>query len=227
MTNSMDQQPGQGQYVGVQQAVVVDIDRHLELGMPVYDLNGEKVGEVELYSTAAGYLMVGHEPFQSEDLYLPFRLIRSIDPHEIYLTEPKDTLAAKYADPPTIGRVVEQRLVPGPGGAMTTQTREVQVVQSGYDGAPVAMDSVDVRTIADRLAVGMIVYDVAGERVGDLTQYDVPRRLLVVEKGILNPRVLYVPFSAIQDIDLGMFTIYLTLPRDVLIKENAMQATDG
>jgi hypothetical protein len=205
-----------------QQTLVEDIDLNLADGMPVNDMNGDRVGDVKMYSTTAGYLMVGHGVFDQQDLYIPFRLIRSIDPHDLFLSESKETLIANYTQPPTISTVSEERLVIGPGGALTAQKRDVQLVQSGYDGLPATTNSVDVQDVTDRLAVGMAVYDVAGERVGDVSQYDNQRRLLVVEKGIFHPRVLFVPFSAIQSVNREDLTISLNLPRDIIVKEHAM-----
>jgi len=205
-----------------QQTLVENIDLNLADGMPVYDSNGDKVGDVKMYSTTAGYLMVGHGAFNQQDLYIPFRLIRSIDPHDLFLAEPNDTLFANYTQPPTISTLSEQRLVVGPTGALISEQRDVQMVQSGYDGLPATTNSVDVQDITDRLAVGMAVYDVDGERLGDISQYDVPRRLLVVEKGIFHSQVLYVPFSAIESVNREDLTIYLNLPRDVVVKEHAM-----
>jgi len=214
------------QPTGQQQIVVENIDQFLQDGMPVFDASGERVGDVKMYSAAAGYLMVGTGAFDQRNLYIPFRLIRSIDPHDIYLTAAKDALA-RYTQPPAIKTAVETRLVPGPHGTMTQQTREVQMVQSGYDGLPAALDSVDVRSVADRLAVGMAVNDVEGNRLGDITQYDTPRSLIVVEKGIFKPRVLFVPFSAISGIDRDTLSVYLSLPRDVVLKQHAMLPADA
>jgi ribosomal 30S subunit maturation factor RimM len=210
-----------------QQTVVENIDLYLADDMPVYDMNGDKVGQVKMFSTAAGYLMVEYSPLNKKDLYIPFRLIRSIDSHDLFLTEPKETLIATYTQPPKISTLTEDRLVVSPTGALTSEKREVQLVQSGYDGLPTTTSSVDAGDIARRLAVGMVVYDVNGERLGDVTQYDTPRSLLVVEKGIFNPRVLFVPFSAVQSIDSDAFTIYLSLPRDVVVKEHAMLPADA
>jgi sporulation protein YlmC with PRC-barrel domain len=205
-----------------QQTLVENIDLNLADGMPVYDNNGDTVGDVKMYSTTAGYLMVGHGAFNQKDLYIPFRLIRSIDPHDLFLSEPKETLLANYTQPPTISTMSEQRLVIGPTGALISEQRDVQLVQSGYDSLPATTNSVDVQDVTDRLAVGMAVYDVEGERLGDVSQYDIPRRLLAVEKGIFNPRVLFVPFSAIESVNREDLTIYLNLPRDVVVKEHAM-----
>jgi hypothetical protein len=208
-----------------QQTLVENIDLNLADGLPVYDSAGDKVGEVKMYSTTAGYLMVGHGALnlaKQPDLYLPFRLIRSIDPHDLFLSETQDTLFATYTQPPAISTLSEQRLVVGPTGALIAEQRDVQMVQSGYDGRPATTNSVGVQDVTDRLAVGMAVYDVAGERLGDISQYDLPRRLLVVEKGIFHPQVLYVPFSAIASVNREDLTIYLNLPRDVVVKQHAM-----
>jgi hypothetical protein len=212
------------------QTLVENIDLNLADGMPVYDSDGDNVGAVKMYSTTAGYLMVGHGAFNlanQQDLYIPFRLIRSIDPHDLFLSEPKETLLANYTQPPKISTLSEQRLVIGPSGALISEKRDVQRVQSGYDGLPATTNSVDVQNVTDRLAVGMAVYDSEGERLGDINQYDVPRRLLVVEKGIFHPRVLFVPFSAIDSVNREDLTIYLNLPRDVVVKEHAMLPSDA
>jgi ribosomal 30S subunit maturation factor RimM len=74
--------------------------------------------------------------------------------------------------------------------------------------------------------VGMAVYDAAGVRLGDITQYDTARSLLVVEKGIFKPTVLFVPFSAIKSIDRDALSVQLSLLRDAVVKEHAMLPTE-
>jgi len=220
----MNQEPSQE--AGQAPTVIEGIDQYLQDGMAVFDENGEKVGDVKMYSTSAGYLMVGSGAFEHEDLYIPFRLIRYIDPQDIFLSAPKDTLASQYKQAPQIHTIVETRLVAGPGGSTTPQTREVQMIQSGYDRGPIELSGVDVGDVADRLAIGMVVYDSNGKRLGDITQYDTTRSLLVVEKGIFKPRDLVVPFSAIKEIHAGVFTVYLSLPEDTLLQQHSMLPAD-
>jgi len=210
-----------------QQTVVENIDLYLADDMPVYDVNGDKVGKVKMFSTAAGYLMVGQGAFEKDYLYIPFRLIRSIDPHDVFLTEPKDTLTKDYTNPPKISTLTEQRLVRTPDGGLASESRQVQMVQSGYDYLPAKISSVDAGDIARRIAVGMAVYDANGKRLGDVTQYDTPRSLMVVESGIFKPQALFVPFSAVQSVDSDAFTIHLSLPRDVIVKKHAMLPADA
>lgn len=205
-----------------QQTVVERIDLYLTDDMPVYDSNSEEIGHVKMFSTVAGYLIVGHGPFEKDNLYIPFRLIQSIDPRELYLSEPSQTVVAGYTTPPQIHTFTEQRLVRTAEGGLKSESRHVQMVQSGYDGLPARINSVDIADIAHRLAVGMAVYDASGTRLGDVSQYDTARSLMSVESGIFRPHVLFVPFSAIQSIDGDAFTVRLSLPRDVIVKEHSM-----
>jgi ribosomal 30S subunit maturation factor RimM len=224
MTSSMNQEPSQE--AGQPQIDIESIDQYLEDGMAVFDENGEKAGNVKMYSITAGYLMVGSGAFEHEDLYIPLRLIRNIDPQDIFVSAPKDTLASQYTQAPQIHTIVETRMIAGPGGNTTPQTREVQTIQSGYDSGSVELSSVDVGNVADRLAVGMVVYDTTGKRLGDITQYDTTHSLMVVEKGIFNPRDLIVPFSTIKEIHPDVFTVYLSLPEDALKKQHSMLPAD-
>jgi ribosomal 30S subunit maturation factor RimM len=210
-----------------QQTVVERIDLYLTDDMPVYDSNSEEIGHVKIFSTVAGYLIVGHGPFEKDNLYIPFRLIQSIDPRELYLSEPKQTVIAGYATPPQIHTFTEQRLVRTAEGGLKSESRQVQIVQNGYDGLPARINSVDVADIAHRLAVGMAVYDASGARLGDVSQYDTARSLISVESGIVRPHVLFVPFSAIQHIDGDAFTVRLSLPRDAIVKEHSMLPADA
>jgi ribosomal 30S subunit maturation factor RimM len=210
-----------------QQTVVERIDLYLADDMPVYDSNSEEIGHVKMFSTVAGYLIVGHGPFEKDNLYIPFRLIQSIDPRELFLSEQKQTIVAGYTTPPQISTFTEQRLVRTAEGSLKSESRQVQMVRSGYDGLLARINSVATADIAHRLAVGMAVYDASGDRLGDVSQYDTARGLISVESGIFRPRVLFVPFSAIQSIDGDAFTVRLSLPRDVIVKEHAMLPVDA
>ncbi len=212
---------------GQQHTLVANIDQYLTDGLAVFDVNGERVGTVKMYSAAAGYLLLESGPFGQTKLYIPFRLIRTIDPRDIYLSEDKDTLAARYQQPPAITTVNETRMVPGPQGSLTPQTVQVQTVQSGYDSTQVIGPRVDVGAVGQQLAIGMAVYDRDGKHVGDITQYDSTRGLLAVEEGIFNPRVLFLPFSAIQSVDRDVLAVYLSLPKDTLVKQYAMLPTQA
>lgn len=206
---------------GMSPEVLRDIEEFLEDGRLVFDQNGELVGGVKMYSTAAGYLLVGSGALGHQDLYIPFRLIRRIDTQGIVLSEPKYLLVDRYAEPPATHTIVEQRFAPGAHHDTIPQAYEMRVVQSGYDDAPTTVDSIEMAGVAERLSVGLAVYDVDGVRLGDITEYDTARSLLVVEKSIFTPTVLLVPFSAIKVIDRDAGSVILTLPRAILMQDQA------
>ena len=199
-----------------------DIEEFLADGRPVFDLNGEPVGGVKMYSVAAGYLFVGSDALGYQDLYIPFRLIRRIDTQGIVLSEPKDELVTKYTEPPTAHTFVENQCTPGSQQRDTLPPAdEVRVVTSGYDGMPTVVDRIELSGIAERLSEGLAVYDVEGVRLGDITQCDTECCLLMVEKGIFKPTVLIVPFNAIRSIDRDARSVILTLPRATLMQDQA------
>jgi hypothetical protein len=206
-----------------QQAIAVDIDEYLRDGMSVLDVNGKPVGSVRMYSTAVGYLMVSTGTVEQTYLYIPFRLIRTIDPHEIVLSAAKEALAGQYTQPPKIDVVMETRMVPGPNGTMIPQARQVQMLQSGYDATPAELESINADDTAKRLAVGMVVYDVDGERLGNITQYDIDHGLMVVQKGIFKPTVVVVPVSDIDNFSVDNLSVYLALPKDLVVKKQTMR----
>ncbi len=205
-----------------QQVVVENIDQYLEDGMSVFDVNGERVGNVKTYSAAVGYLLVTGGAFGQKNLYIPFRLIGGIDPHGVFLSATTQMLDAQYTQPPKTSTFVETRLISGPRGGLREETRQVQVLQSGSDATMAELNSANIDELAGRLAVGMAVYDVDGLRMGDITQYDVTRGLLVVEWGIFKPTILLVPFSDIESISLDNLSVYLSMPKDAVVKEHRM-----
>ncbi len=223
-THQHSAQPQQPQ--GISPEMLQDIDEFLEDGRPVFDCNGELVGDVKMYSSAAGYLFVGSGALGHQDLYIPFRLIRHIDTQAIVLSESKDELAAQCTEPPTVHTFVENQRAPGPQQRDRPDTLppadEVRVVTSGYDGMPTVVDRIELSSIAERLSVGLAVYDVDGVRLGDITEYDTERGLLVVEQGLFAPTVLLVPFSTIRSIDRDELSVSLTLSRATLVQDQAM-----
>jgi hypothetical protein len=132
------------------------------------------------------------------------------------------SLLAKYTQPPKISTISEERLTTDKHGALVAQRRDVQLVESGYDAQTTTINSVDTKKVGGSLAVGMAVYDAMQTRIGDITQYDTTRNLMTVEKGLVNPRTLVVPFSAVDHVDKDNFSVYLTLPGDVVVKEHTM-----
>jgi hypothetical protein len=76
-----------------------------------------------------------------------------------------------------------------------------------------------VEDIVRQMAVGLKVYDVNGDRLGTVQDYDTDTGWMQVVKGVFIEKDLYIPFSAITSIDPR--EIYLALPKDVLARDYA------
>jgi hypothetical protein len=203
------------------QVVVVPLDEFMEEGLPVFDVGGERLGRVDRYSLTAGYLKVKRDPLLlPQDLYVPFHLIKTIGPRELFLKVPRETLLAHYTLPPVITTVAERVERPDPGGAPSAHVREQRWVRSGYDGTETLLDTIDLTDTAERLAVGMAVYDADGERVGELTQCDSAQAVMVVERR-LKPRTFFMPFSVIGEVDVTDMFVSLLIPKAALERDYA------
>ncbi len=211
------------------QVVVVPIDEFMEEGLLVFDSDGELLGRIDRYSQTAGYLKVKKDVLFPTNLYVPFHLIKTIDPREIFLKVPRETLLARYTLPPAITTAVarvEEPEAREPDGTPSVHVHEQRRVRSGYDQTEVILDTIDLTDIANRLAVGMAVYDADGKRVGEVTQYDSARAVMVVEKG-LKPREFFIPFSVIAEVDTSDMFVSLLVPKAALERDYAtLPSTD-
>jgi hypothetical protein len=194
----------------------------IENGLPVYDLNGGRVGDVKEYSAVMGYLQVNAGALGQRELYLPFHLIADIRAHEIHLLEPRDALAAQYSKPPAIHTVVENCAALAGATSQRPQAREVQRMQNGYDGSLTEISAVELSGIVGRLSVGLLVYDVDGVRIGEISECDANRGLLVVESGLFAPTYHVAPFSAIGSINRDTQSVHLTIQKAVLHRLRSM-----
>ena len=76
-----------------------------------------------------------------------------------------------------------------------------------------------VEDIVRQMAVGLTVYDVNGDRLGTVQDFNTGTGWMLVDKGVVIEKDLYIPFSAITSIDPR--EIYLALPKDVLTRDYA------
>lgn len=192
------------------------LTHQIENGLPVFDLNGQYVGDVKEYSAVAGFLQVSAGALGQRELYLPFRLIKDIRAQEIHLLETRDTLTAQYSKPPAVLTVVENCAASGGTTSQRPGAREVQRLQNGYDGSMTEISAVELRSIAERLSVGLAVYDVDGVRLGEISECDANRWLIVVESGLFTPTYHVVPFNAIGSVNRGTQSVHLTVQREAL-----------
>jgi ribosomal 30S subunit maturation factor RimM len=213
MTDSTSQGEQQIHSAVERQRKLRRLTHEIENGLPVFDLNGQYVGDVKEYSAVAGYLQVSAGSLGQRELYLPFRLIADVRAREIHLVAPQDALAAQYGQPTAIVTIVKNGVEPGATASQMSGAREVQLIANGYDGSMTEISTVELRSIGERLSIGLTVYDVDRVYIGEISEYDANRRVLVIESGIMTPKYRVAPFSAIGSVNRDTQSVHLTVQR--------------
>jgi hypothetical protein len=94
-------------------------------------------------------------------------------------------------------------------------------MRNGYDGSLTEISAVELSSVAERLSVGLTVYDMDGVRLGEIDEYDANRGLMVVESGVFSPVYRVVPLSAIASVNRDTQSVHLT------VHGGALQKTHG
>ncbi|MGZ6388275.1 MAG: hypothetical protein ACXWQZ_03320 [Ktedonobacterales bacterium] len=196
-----------------QDKVAVSIADWMAEGLPVYDVDGAKIGHVRRYDLEAGYMVVEVGVLARKELYVPFHLIQSITPSDISLGIPKEALTDAYLLPPAASPLVEEQMDPGTGRAEVMLTHEMR---SGYDGRSVQIAPVRVDELTRTLAVGMTVMDVDYAYVGEVTQIDTARGHLTVKGSLTTEAVRTIPFSTVARVDPDEAIVALLVPMAAL-----------
>ena len=173
-------------------------------GMAVYDSSGAKIGTVQQYDVANGWLQTEKGVLFLRDRYIPFSAIDRIGPTGIYLSVTKEYVNDMYDQPPT----VDVDVVAGPAGAAAVGT-----VTSGYDSSRVIVDSSTISQVIDHLDNGLNVFDSNHEKVGRVYHHDPAAGWIVVEKGVFSSD-LFIPVTAVEYLDGE--GLHLRVTRDVL-----------
>lgn len=184
----------------VEGIITEDIKDTITTDLTIYDNAGSKVGKTTYINRQSGYMTVEMEPFSDKErpleqkkLYIPFRLITTIDPRELTLSMSRDELEKQFADPPPRTIVVE-----GPPGLETAVTSE----PSGYDGTPLVVGRVQLGQLRKRITTGYHIYTSDHVDVGVIQQYDSLTGWMLA-KDPLDPDEpgLMVPLSTVAAVD--------------------------
>ncbi len=170
-----------------------DVGRAVKVGLTVFDGDGSKIGYVDETDKSHGWMVVRTGAFEQKRLWVPYRLVRSVDEREIFLTMLKGAVEAEFKSPPPRStRVAEKE-----GRTVATTTEP-----SGFDREPVVTSEVDLGHIKERLAVGQQVWTSDDVAVGRIEDFDSEGRYIVMEAGHLSTkRDLLLPISLVADVD--------------------------
>ena len=191
--------------------VVAIIGDMIKEGLHVLDVNGVKIGPVHRYDLDAGYMVVEHGALAKQRFYVPFHLVRSITPKEIYLAVSKAALADNYYLPPIMKPVVEEWTNPLTG---RTELVIFHELRSGYDGRPVRIKPVSVDEVMTRITVGMTVVDVDDDYVGEIIAVD--GDLLTVQNDFADHTIHTVSVGVVQRVDPVDRSVILLVPKIAL-----------
>jgi len=170
-----------------------DVGRAVKVGLTVFDGDGSKIGYVDQTDKTHGWMVVRTGAFDQKKLWVPYRLVRSVDDREIFLTMLKGAVEADFKSPPARKtRVAEKE-----GRTVATTTEP-----SGFDREPVVTSEVDLGQIKNRLAVGQQLWTSDDVAVGRIKDFDGEGRYIVLEVGHLSIKHdLVVPISLVADVD--------------------------
>ena len=183
------------------QTITVAIKDTIAVDQNVFDNASNKVGVVDTIDYATGWLTIAAGPLSGRELYVPFRLITYIDPHELFLGASKDELTREYSSPPA-----RTTAVAGEGGEAAATTTE----PSGYDGAPVVVNAASVADIRNKIAPGFEVYTSDMAMLGSINEYDPTTGLMMLQKGPLSDHEVVVPISVVNEVDTSLGQVVLT-----------------
>lgn len=168
----------------------------------VYDITGEKVGEVDEIDRETGWFTVELNPLTDKSLYIPFKLVTTIDPKELYLSATKAALHREFSNPPA--RVTTVHTVDGQQIATTRQA-------SGYDGTAIVVDEVNIDKVSKGIGEGYVVITSDDVSLGTIKRYDAVTGWVLVGKTALSRYDLVVPVSVVSRIDRQFGAVHLAV----------------
>jgi hypothetical protein len=178
--------------------VVVDSDTiiravaHLTNDLKIYDSNGEKVGRVYQYVAGSDWIVVQKGVFAS-DLYVPVTAVNYLDGEGVHLRVSKDVLQDAFVVPPV------------------TVTAGVA---GDHAGSRLVVTNTTLSLAMERMQRGPMVHDADGKEVGRVYEYDPAGGWIVVEKGMLFHKDLFIPVTAVLYLDDD--GVHLRMSGDVL-----------
>jgi hypothetical protein len=202
--------------------VVVGIANMMREELPVFDVNGMKIGQVHRYDLDAGYMVVEHSALEKRRLYIPFHLILTITPKEIFLAAAQATLTDDYLVPPLIKPVVEEWTNPLTGRAEEVIWHELR---SGYDERLVRTMPVSLDEVTNNITLGMTVVDVDGDYVGEVIDREEER--LTVRDDIADDTTHIVPLGVVARVNLDDLEVVLLIPKRALPRYTSIQAMNA
>jgi hypothetical protein len=88
------------------------------------------------------------------------------------------------------------------------------------------VDRAHVDELRNRIVLGMRVYTTDGADVGKVKRYDPVTGWMLVERGVLTHRDLYVPVTVVESVDGGASEVYLSVHTTDLQRNQVNEPAD-
>jgi hypothetical protein len=175
------------------ETITEDVRNAVRVGLTVFDADGSRVGYVDQVDKHHGWMLVRAGAADQKKLWIPYRIVKSVDEREIFVTALKAWLEADFDHPPARST----RVTTAEGRTVATTTEP-----SGYDGEPVMTSEVDLGHIRQLLAVDQQVWTSDDIAVGVIKNFDKQGRYFVVVEGRLSIKhSILVPVALVADVD--------------------------
>lgn len=178
----------------------IEVRDTIDRGQNVFDGNGAKVGVVDQVDNEAGWFSIAANPLAAPGLFVPYRLVTFIDPHELFVGLSKEELKRDYSTPPPRSTAVR-----GEGTKQVATTTE----PSGYDGGTVAVHHAVLDQLRNKISTGFDVYTADMVGLGKVREYDSVTGLMVLNKGPFSKHDMVVPISVVDHVDAARAQVIL------------------
>ncbi len=184
-------------------------------GTPVYDVNGDKVGEVSERGMQGNALVVKKGVFFPKDLYIPLSAIRGRDADGLYLSVAKDEINTRNWDTPPTEGLTTANTVNTAATAATANT----VATSGASDVAIPIREEELVAEKQRQQMGdvRVHREVTQER--QTIQTPVTHEEVYVERRPGNDQQLGADAFTEKDIDVPVMGEQLTAGKEAHVAE--------
>lgn len=188
--------------------ITLNLSDYLEPGLSVFDRDARRVGAVTAYEPDLGYMLVRPLPFLQRIFSIPFRTITHIDAREVFVSHTRAEVYRLYRNPPPRSTLLRERTDSITGA---DDSEAITTAPSGYDGAPVVVDDVQVSELAREIEPGFRVVSSELEDLGTIVEDPAPRGQMLIRSPFPSREVRMLSTAFIDFVDRQDRLIYLAV----------------
>jgi hypothetical protein len=193
------------------------VSQAVKPGLAVYDSDSTMVGYVDQIDHENGWMKVEERPLGLTALWIPYRLVTTADPREVFVAATRNELRDRYASPPPRTTVLSH------AHGRTTATT---TISSGYDNSSVQVASVDVDEAKTLVEPGFRVLTADGVDLGKTRKFDVATGFIHIEKAAPWRRGLLIPVTLVANIDRSGNEITLVVNEADILRYHRLAPVD-